>query len=344
MKLSKLIVVATGAVLSIVSSALYPCNQPAVVYEQSNAISHVQKDVTQAPPLSISDLDGESLDWSDFDGRTVILYFHTERTKHGSVALHALADSLERLDELTASVSILLVTDNHKAGLSAQRILSSTGFSVRVGLDFERSLVGRYDVIAFPTAYVVDAKGIIIASARGYSAFIGFHLTNACRYASGLIDQAQFEALRDGEPKEIKTDKKNDSPEYRMAIRLVKTGHLKSALPVLTKLANETPPRPEILKHLIHLHLRAGNDTEAESWLNRLTAIDSSDPSLSLFQIRLNLAHDELDLAREHLSSLRTPGPHFDRVLAELFEREGRFEEAADLYRDALDSLLFFAE
>ncbi len=298
----------------------------------------------RAPALTCKTPSGEPMAWKDFEGRVVILYFHSARTRNAEQALEQLRASLVAAKELEEQCSVLLIVEDADAGQAARKALATSGFDIRVGLSKQHELLKSFGVVAYPTAFVIDRDTKIVDSVRGYGTLFSFHALTACRFALGLIDREAYDQLISGKVRAPKPESFTKSRKYMMARRLISTGKGEAALSILVGFAGETPPKPRLIALVAHLQLQAGDADAARPWIEQLAELEPEELDTTLLQARLQLAAGDPDGARSRLRGLDALDPRVEFVRGLILEREGRFEDAASIFRDALSTSLFLPE
>jgi len=298
----------------------------------------------QAPALQGQDPDGKKLAWSDFAGRAVILYFHAPRTRNASAALDQLSDALAKNAALKEGTTVLLVVDALETGVAAREELSHSGSDVRICINEGRELFKAYGVVAFPTAFVVDGEGHVVEAIRGFSTFFSFSCVAGCRFALGLIDNQAYQDLKHGSGKTRDESAIRSSRKFLMARKLISSGNSRAALPILTAIADESAGNAAVLALVVHLQLLAGDAKEAALWTDRLEEAAPDDPNVRIMRARLAIAGNDLEAARAILAEAKGDSPELSYTHGQILEKEGKWQEAATLYKATLDRHLFMLD
>ena len=298
----------------------------------------------KAPALAGTTIDGEALMWSQFGGRTVAVYFHAARTLNAAKALEQFAKTLRGAKDIKDRCTILLVTDDAESGTAARDVLSPSGFEVVIGLSPERELFTAFEVVAFPTAFVVDGEARLVDSVRGYGTFFSFHVVAACRHALGLTDRSAYENLIHGQSEAKDNGQLRLSRQYRMACKMIAAGNSKAALVTLEGLAAKGEPEPDLMALIVHLDLIYGDGAKAQSWLDKLSEQEPDSSRVRLLKARILLAAGDVAGAGALAQRIEESTPATDYVQGLILEAEGEYERAAALYREALATTLFLPE
>lgn len=110
-----------------------------------------------APPLIVTDTDGDLVDMARYDGRPLILNFW----------LGGCAPCLDEMNELEAfhrahGVGIGLLSVNiGTSGPHVKSIAVENGVSYDLAVDEINTAAIRYNIVAFPTTWLIDSQGIL---------------------------------------------------------------------------------------------------------------------------------------------------------------------------------------
>lgn len=298
----------------------------------------------RAPALTCKTTEGEPMSWASFDGRAVILFFHSTRTSNASQAIEQVAASLLEAQDLKERCTVVLIVDDGDAGRAAHATLSSTGFQVELGVAEAHGLHKSYRVVAYPTVYVIDGNARVVDSIRGFGTLFSFHALTACRFALGLIDRETFDGLISGERQQPNQANLLESRKYLMARRLITLGKREAALAILVEIDGEAPPKPRLIALIAHLQLLGGEVVDARSSVERLVKLEPGELDTTLLEARLALLAGEANEARSRLRGLDALDPRVEFVRGLILEREQCFEDAAAMYRNALSTSLFLPD
>ena len=123
-----------------------------------------------APKFSLSDLQGQTHDLQDSEGRTRLLYFFAPWCHVCALS----APNLEHLRSLSPdeSLSIMMVALSYEDIAEVEQFVAQHELSIPVLLGNDDQ-IADYRIRGFPTYYVVDAAGQLRHRSVGYSTTLG---------------------------------------------------------------------------------------------------------------------------------------------------------------------------
>lgn len=298
-----------------------------------------------APALSLHTLDGASLTLTDLRGRDVVLLFGEAGHDKTITALKETSAMIGA--EPLAGRAIAWVVIYSRSSERAQIELDTAGLLPPPALvhDDVREAFGAYEIVAMPSAVVIDAQGRVVHALAGLSPRFGEIISASLMLASGSITDAQHEHVVHGMMEE--RDEAITSAERHL--RLARRLHARGAV---TLAATEYLLALELAPELTTAHLgladlltRAGRLDEAQERY-RLFLVGtprSLEATAGLALIHALRGGEELDeaerLARDVLGrSPHRPRAHF--VLGLVHEKRGDTAGAAASYRKAAELLL----
>lgn len=110
-----------------------------------------------APPLIVTDTNGDLVDMSRYDGRPLVLNFW----------LGGCAPCLDEMSELEAfyrahGIEVGLLSVNiGTSGPHVRSIAADNGVSYDLAVDEISTAALRYNVVAFPTTWLIDSAGVL---------------------------------------------------------------------------------------------------------------------------------------------------------------------------------------
>lgn len=347
MKLPLLIALAVPVCMSpilVTGSAVWFTDSASRLHALVEPSRAAQAPGEQAPALTCKSVHGQPMSWDALEGRAVILYFHSSGTGNAKAAIEQFREGLKGAAELKERCTVVLVAEDVASGQEARRALSSTGFQVEVGISSGSELFKSYGVVAFPTLFVVDGRARVVGSVRGYGTLFSFRALAACRYALGILDRVAYEKLFDDGRDRPRAQDLTSSRKYLMARQMLSKGKAEAALAILEDFACESPPRPQLVALITHLKLLGGDLAGAQEWSQRLAELEPDGIDTALLRARLELAGGDAEAARNSIRGLEASNPRTEFVRGLILEHDGRFEEAAAMYRGALGTTLFLPE
>lgn len=299
------------------------------------------QDGDSAPALHGVTPGGQEVEWNQFSGRAVILYFHSPRTRNASRSLRQLADLLKDSASIRGRCTVVLVVDDAETGVAAKSELDRSGVDIKVCIDAKRATGSAYGVLAFPTAFIVDGKAQVVGSTRGYGTFFSFHCVTGCRYALGLIAREEFDGLNSGSSQGWKKSSKTNSKNVLMVRKLIDAGKWEIALPLAQKAAAKGKADPSLLVLLVHLELKAEHPAEATGWLDRLIGEYPESYSDAPLRARIAILGRDFEGARKLLEAEKSRSVEALHAKGLLLEAEGQQGAALELYREALEQAMY---
>ena len=294
---------------------------------------------TEAPALESSkQSNGRPVRLEQFAGRAVAVVFWSGTQEFGR---RGVTELIERLNEAEAPKTpvVILVSPGREAWDQIRERCDPARAEVVLASDSERKANGEFGVVALPTAFVLDGERKIVHTVRGFGPLFAFSVHQGLRLAAGEIDETQLaEILSARGPRAGGTAPSDRTVE--LARRLVATGQIERARDLLEKQVQSGDPRPAALTLLARIALSAGDVPGAEHWLGQLG--DGAPPSVDtrLLRVAVALANGDVESAEVGLESLDENQTEVRYYRGRVLECRGRWEEAARMYRGALESAL----
>ena len=111
-----------------------------------------------APDFELSTLTGESVRLSQYSGQPVMVSFSESWCPDCARAAPLLQELHENHPEL-----VVLLVDGNEAYATVQKSVAKNGFTFPVLLDPNGTMNKRFAIMAIPTVFFIDAKGVIRA-------------------------------------------------------------------------------------------------------------------------------------------------------------------------------------
>ncbi|WP_042348687.1 peroxiredoxin family protein [Bacillus massiliigorillae] len=120
----------------------------------------------KAPNFTLENLKGEKVSLSDYKGQTVIVNFWATWCPPCRKEM----PDLEKLyQQNNSNVEILAVNTDTNNDVAS--FVKSMNLTFPILLDHQADVSGQYDIISFPTTYIIDKKGVIVKKQIGELSF-----------------------------------------------------------------------------------------------------------------------------------------------------------------------------
>jgi len=124
--------------------------------EESNEIGIHKGEL--APDFELTTLDGETVKLSDYKGKRVMLNFWATWCPPCRAEMPDMQKFQENKDVQVLAVN-LAETESHPD--NAQKFVDELGLTFTVPVDEESAVSNEYNVVAYPTTYMIDSNGRI---------------------------------------------------------------------------------------------------------------------------------------------------------------------------------------
>ncbi len=298
---------------------------------------------TQLPNFCITSFsNGEKLCSNDLKGQIIIFFFWgadlPAKEKRSIKALKAFERYKTYLED--RRIKFISINVQNDPPEKIKEVIQKSKTSFPVYIDNERQAYKALGIFVMPATLIVDKSGKI-AAGEGYTRHLAQVVIGEIQVLLG--EKTAEEVKRSLHPKI-----KEKSPQEKMADRyfhmgqvLIKRGLLEDALKELQKALEINPQLYEahIIKGCVYVKLNKPQKA-IEELQKGLSKVESIDGKICLAEAKAQLGQiDEAiqDLREILLRNSRNPELHF--TLGKLYEKKGRFDQAAKEYKTAYELL-----
>ncbi|WP_106765882.1 TlpA disulfide reductase family protein [Paenibacillus faecalis] len=121
----------------------------------------------RAPDFTLETEDGETVHLSDYRGKTVLLNFWASWCPPCKVEMPYMQDFYEEYKDKDAVVLAVNMTHLEKSPGDAKRFLKEVGATFPAVYDQTGQVTDEYQIVAYPTTYVLNAQGVITDRYQG---------------------------------------------------------------------------------------------------------------------------------------------------------------------------------
>lgn len=294
----------------------------------------------KAPSLAGKDAAGKTLSWDTFQGRTVILFFHSQDMSYSRQGLEAVCRELATAEELKDKAALVVVTNGERDIGALQQFVDASKLPGAVTVDPDRSMYSGYHVVAYPTVCSVTPERKVAHLTKGYGPLIGAKAVAGAKLASGLLDeQGMQQALSRAEIPADSDELLRIARSVRMAEQLFGSGMLDEARSALEKALRPDSKSSEGIALLARILLTKGRRDEATVWIDRLAALTPDSVEVRQLRAERLLQGGDAEGALKQLEGLDEKSPRTALVRGRSLEHLQRYREAAEVYRKALGAV-----
>lgn len=294
------------------------------------------------PALSFSKIGGgPSVDLNSLKGSPVAIVFwgaDIETKRERSLkTLRAMEEIMPFLEQ--RGVRVLPVNAQEDPMEVMLEVADSLGAGMPMYMDENGRAYSVLGIFVVPSILLVDREGKV-AAGLGYSHDFRERVQGEIEIMLGEKTREQVERELRPEMKEKSAGEKQAGRHLNMAMVMVKRGQMESAINELKKALEIDPGLAEAHGRLGCLYLEQGRMEEAKAALDKSYAIDPDSIPANICDARIRAMEGEVEEAVGDLQALlfrnaRNPELHF--ALGELYEKQGKFPEAAGAYRKAFE-------
>ncbi|MHC4322899.1 MAG: tetratricopeptide repeat protein [Planctomycetota bacterium] len=284
-------------------------------------------------------VNGQEFTYKHNQGKVLMLLFLSAGNKRSD---RAVADAEEIVRQLGTNAERLqiVIAVNDSNGVDFSSMPKGPAENVRILLDSEYKLWGKFGIIAIPTVIISDTNDNVLCIKAGH----GYDFIPVVRaYINQALGLAQKKAPEDAG--RVKTVANNTvtarlKRHLQMAKMLEQKGRLESAIAEIQKARELDPESTEVALGLSELFCRAGRGQAALEITKTLQVTKRFDKAkLLLISGWAKRQMGEIDTAEKLLLEATTLDPKSTRALFELgkiYQSRQEIEKAMKLYHKAL--------
>lgn len=120
-----------------------------------------------APIVTLTDGDGNTVTLDQFRGKTVVMNFWASWSSPSYRELAMYQKAYEDYKDEVVFLMVNTTSDNRETREAADKMIADGGYTFPVYYDTDASAATTYEVISLPTSFFIDANGKAIAYAAG---------------------------------------------------------------------------------------------------------------------------------------------------------------------------------
>lgn len=121
----------------------------------------------RAPDFALQTEDGETINLSDYRGKTVLLNFWASWCPPCKVEMPYMQDFYEEYKDKDAVVLAVNMTHLESSSEDAISFLNEVGATFPTVYDHNGQVTEQYQIVAYPTTYILNAQGVITDRYQG---------------------------------------------------------------------------------------------------------------------------------------------------------------------------------
>ena len=293
----------------------------------------------EIPALHLSTRTSEKVEIAAGAGPARLLLFLRHHQKFEQMAVEDLRQVMGRIHGDGLDVRVVWVAR------SAEDDLPELGLGTEPWFDPDRAAAHSLGIIVYPTTLLVSKTGKIAAAVSSHPLDYASQVEQAVRLELGQVDPLEVERLR--QKKEEAGPASADVSKARLlasfAGKLARDGKIEKAREEFGRAQELAGSDPQVVHPYAEFLLLVGDQAEAKDVVDRFLKENPSHTGLQLVRARI-MAMEGLDEPAAALIEKILPlCPDQARArleLGKIREKQGRWQEAATHYREALQLLL----
>ncbi|WP_071459841.1 TlpA disulfide reductase family protein [Bacillus massilinigeriensis] len=121
----------------------------------------------KAPDFQLTDLDGKTVALSDYKGKKVLLNFWASWCKPCRAEMPEMEEMFKDQKENGYVILAVNMAHSEKKLQHVEAFVKEYGLTFTVPLDKEGEVSSMYEIMAYPTTYFIDSKGVIRSKSIG---------------------------------------------------------------------------------------------------------------------------------------------------------------------------------
>ena len=303
-----------------------------------------------APQMSLTGVDGRSVDLAELRGRIVLLLFGELYNQNSTAAALDLASVVQSPPVQDRELAAFMVVTQDAPAAALAEEAGRAGISLPILQDRGRKTFAAYEVMVLPSLMVIDPQGIVAMPCAGYPMDFRDLVSDAILLASGGLSADEFEQRRGAAP--AGGGSETQARALRLAMlgeELARRGRDELAAAKFQEALALDPDCLAARTGLGQVWLARGDLAQAEAQFQQVLVAhpDSVEGAVGLTRVQLIRGGTELRSAEDRLRALLLKHPNDPKVVylaGVAAEKSGDSGAALGRYRKAAELLLYGQE
>jgi tetratricopeptide (TPR) repeat protein len=294
-----------------------------------------------APDFTLNTIDGETISFSEYKDKVVILIYWSTDQERSISALKDGMDIYNRFkDKGVEVISLNAESDRIKA---IKKIIGDLGIGFPVLIDSDRQVYGDYGIRAYPTTIIINRAGRLIYNILGYTPTYKITLEGYVRHLLGEIDEARLKKMISSYRTQKDESVLDAERNYNLALRFTEARLINQAINAVKK---SIEANPDIIKFHILLGFLYLEQKKADKAIQEFNTVLRLDPDSHDAKTGLGgalILKGDIERAIEILNSAAIANPYPQMTyyeLARAYELKGERDKAIEMYKKAVDRLI----
>lgn len=283
----------------------------------------------------LQDLSGKERALKDFRDKIVVLIFGELYHQNTLKAIQDLKKILSGKQAYRDSVEVVIVIS--EGGSSSEYLKIQRGLDIPypILLDNQRKVYAQFEIIALPTTFIIDRKGVIAAAFPSYTIAFYDQISAELAYVLGDISKDELEKVLHPTVQPSAVSEKKER-YLSLAESLRKRGSYDNAMDAYQEVLKDDPGSQEAHLGLGTIYIKKMEADKAEEAFQFVLGKNPDDPAARKGMAEVYLLKGNVDGAEDLLQKLTASG-YVDEdiffVMGELYEKKGNFKEAMYYYK-----------